>query len=202
MAPVEAPPGAGDGTPPRASRRRVGVAVVVAAVAAGTGLLVARRRGWIGGPGPGTLLGEVAPDFTLPALGGSRLTLSALRGHPLLLNFWATWCAPCKDELPELELLYRDHQEEGLVVLAVSEDDDSSFRSVRPYVRQGSPRTGAYTFPVVLDTEQEAGHRYRLVGLPGSFFVDAAGVIRAIQPGQMSRQRMQQLLATILPPGG
>ena len=192
----------GDGgasPPPGWSRRRLAVAAGGAVVAAGAGLVVARRLGLLGAEA-GALVGGEAPDFNLPSLAGTRLTFSELRGHPVLLNFWATWCAPCKAELPELELLYRAHQDEGLVVLAVSEDADASYVSVRPYVRQGSPRTGPYTFPVAFDREQEVGHRYRLAGLPGSFFVDGGGVVRAVQPGAMTPQRVQALLATVLPP--
>jgi peroxiredoxin len=192
-------PGGGSGRAAGWSRRRLGAVVAGAGIAVVAVGLAARWRFGAGSTGGGPLVGGEAPDFTLPALGGTKLTLSQLRGGPVVLNFWATWCAPCKDELPELEQVYRDYKDRGLVVLAVSEDDESSFRQVRPYVRRGSPRVGAYTFPVALDTEREVARRYRLAGLPGTYLIDAAGIVRAVYPGPITRQGLLELLPTVLP---
>jgi peroxiredoxin len=146
-------------------------------------------------------VGHEAPDFTLPDPAGHRVELKGLRGRPLVLNFWATWCAPCKEELPEFELVYREHQAVGLQVLAVSIDDEAGAHQVPAYLEAGSPRVGPYTFPAVLDTRQEVARLYKLLGIPATFFLDAQGVIRAQQPGAMSGQQIGERLKTILPAG-
>jgi peroxiredoxin len=149
--------------------------------------------------GVGPLVDHQAPDFTLRDPGGKPIGLKQFRGQPVLLNFWATWCTPCKEEMPEFEQVYRQHKDQGLVVLAVSIDAEASANDVPAYLKEGSPRVGSYTFPVALDTKQEVALTYKLVGLPATFFIDKAGVIRALQPGAMNRQLILDKLKTILP---
>lgn len=84
-------------------------------------------------------------------------------------------------------------------MLAVSIDDERGAKQVPDYLKEGSPRVGSYTFGVALDTKQEVVRSYKLTGIPGTFFIDRAGVIRALYPGAMSRQMMLDRLKTILP---
>ena len=98
-----------------------------------------------------------------------------------------------------MERIYREHKDDGLVILAVSVDNNSSTRFIPDYLREGAPSVGSYTFPVALDSKQEVMQTYRITGVPSSFFVDPAGVIRAVQPGAMNRQTMLERLRTIYP---
>lgn len=151
--------------------------------------------------GVAPLVDYEAPGFALRDAQDQPVELKQFRGRPVLLNFWATWCAPCREEMPEFEEVYRQHREQGLVVLAVSLDDEAGAKQVPGYLREGSPRVGAYTFPVALDTKQEVARSYRLAGIPASFFLDQSGVIRVLHPGAISRQQLLDRLHVILPAG-
>ncbi|MSQ43384.1 MAG: TlpA family protein disulfide reductase [Chloroflexi bacterium] len=177
-------------------------------VAIGAGILVAVAGigyastlplpGLDGKPPPPPSVGQRAPTFTLPAAGGGTIDLASYRGKPVVVNFWATWCTPCREELPELELAYRKHRDAGLVVIAVSLDTEAGAKDVPEFLKAGDVATGSYTFPVALDTKQDLRNRYRLIGVPSTYFVDRAGVIRAEQPGAMNREVLSNALETIL----
>jgi thiol-disulfide isomerase/thioredoxin len=157
----------------------------------------------LGGGGPakgvGPLPDHEAPNFRLKDATGKSVELKQFRGSPVLLNFWATWCLPCRDELPEMEQLYRRYGTGGFIVLAVSIDSEAAAKDVPVYLKEGDPKVGAYTFPVGLDTKQEVARLYKLGGVPASFFIDPAGVIRAVQPGAMNHQILLDRVRTILP---
>ena len=181
--------------------RRAAVAGVV--FVAGAGAYVASTTsldslviGSTAAPG----VGVTAPSFTLPAAGGGTIALESFRGKPVVVNFWATWCTPCRAELPELEMAWRSHRDAGLVVLAVSLDDAAAARDVPEFLQLGSSSTGPYTFPVALDVTQSQMRRWRLLGVPSTFFLDRKGVVRAVQPGAMDREVIARNLSTILTP--
>jgi cytochrome c biogenesis protein CcmG, thiol:disulfide interchange protein DsbE len=111
-----------------------------------------------------------APSFDLPTLdGGGRLTLSALRGKAVVVNFWASWCAPCKDEAPLLEAAWRNRRKDGLVVVGVNVQDLSS--DAKRFARRAG-----LTFPLVREgAGGRTADRYGLTGLPETFFVDRRG---------------------------
>lgn len=112
-----------------------------------------------------------APDFTLADLGGKKVSLSSFKGTVVLLNFWATWCGPCRAEMPALNKLYLDLRDKGLAVLAVSVDD--SEKSVRAFMKQRK-----FSFPVLMDTEKEVSFdSYAVMGLPTTVLVDKKGMI-------------------------
>ena len=148
--------------------------------------------------GVGPLVDYEAPDFSLRDPDGKTVELKQFRGRPVLLNFWATWCTLCKEELPEFEQAYRQLKDQRFVLLAVSIDSEAGAREVPAYLREGSPKVGPYTFPVALDTKQEVARAYKLSGIPASFFIDRAGVIRAVYPGAMNRQMLEDRLTTIV----
>jgi peroxiredoxin len=112
-----------------------------------------------------------APEFSLPDLGGKKVQLKALRGKLVFLNFFATWCGPCREEMPGMERLYRVHEDKGFVVLAVNMEE--SAKTVRPFVQQLK-----LSFPIVLDTEGAVTRDYGVRALPVSFLVGRDGNIR------------------------
>jgi thiol-disulfide isomerase/thioredoxin len=141
--------------------------------------------------GPGT----TAPEIDLPTLDGGHVKLSALKGHPVVVTFWGTWCPPCRDEFPELVALQKAHRDAGLVVLAVNQrDQELTTKAVQDFVHEFG-----VDFPVALDNRGHTRRSFRLVGLPTLVFIDPAGVIQGVHPGPASRAEMDSGLATILP---
>lgn len=183
----------------RTTRRRVaiGAGTLVAVVGIGYAATLP-LPGLDGKPPPPPSVGQRAPTFALPAAGGGTIDLVSYRGKPVVVNFWATWCTPCREELPELERAYRTHRDAGLVVIAVSLDTEAGARDVPQFLKAGDDTTGSFTFPVALDTKQDLRNRYRLIGVPSTYFIDRTGVIRAVQPGAMSREILSNALETIL----
>jgi len=115
--------------------------------------------------------GYPAPAFSLPVLGGDEsLSLESLRGKVVLLNFWATWCKPCEDEMPAMESLYRAIGSQGFELVAVSVDDD------RQRVEEFTARMGL-TFPVLFDPEKRVSGAYQSYRFPESYLIDRAGVL-------------------------
>ncbi len=116
--------------------------------------------------------GQPAPDFRYRDDEGQVASLSDLRGKPVVLNFWASWCPPCRAEMPLIEAAYRDQswKEKGVQFLTVNLDDDPS-RS-----RQLMSDSG-YSFPFVLDATSSIGEAYNVYGIPSTFFIDSKGVI-------------------------
>jgi peroxiredoxin len=117
------------------------------------------------------VIGAPAPPFETTDLNGRPVALADYRGKIVLLNFWATWCEPCKKEMPEIEAAYEKLNDQGFVVLAVnfgeSPDPAATFT-----------HHGRLTFPVLLDRKVKIAARYGVVNLPVSFFIDADGIIR------------------------
>lgn len=139
--------------------------------------------------------GSVAPEIDLPALGGGRVKLSALRGHPVVVTFWGTWCPPCREEFPELVAAQKKHLDTGLRVLAVNQrDQELSNKAVEEFVKEFG-----VDFDVALDVRGRTRRSFRLVGLPTTAFVDAAGVIQVLHSGPISRAALDSGLAAILP---
>ncbi|MGH7306645.1 MAG: TlpA disulfide reductase family protein [Candidatus Rokuibacteriota bacterium] len=117
-----------------------------------------------------------ASDFSVSLLGGETLKLKGQRGKPVLMNFWATWCAPCREEMPAMERLYRKHRERGFVLLAVSVDTDAAL--VKPFLDQHK-----LTFPVTLDAKMDLANAYGVRALPASFLIDRHGYLTAVALG-------------------
>ncbi|MDA3903764.1 MAG: TlpA disulfide reductase family protein [Desulfuromusa sp.] len=120
---------------------------------------------------PGGLVGKVAPDFTLTDMQGQQVSISQFRGKVVILNFWATWCPPCREEMPSMEKLYRDHQDQGLVMLAVNVEENG--KGLVSKFLQKTP----YSFPILLDSENTAQNAYGVFRLPESFIIDRNGIV-------------------------
>ena len=140
------------------------------------------------------LAGKTAPEIDLVSLDGERVTLSSLRGRPVLINFWATWCPPCRAEFPLMVEAYADHADDGLQILGILHDDAAE--GARAFAADQDA-----TWPMLLDPEDEAWKDYLGVGLPTSFYVDANGIVRAFSVGPFSEAGLAAQLATILPAG-
>lgn len=133
-------------------------------------------------------VGDVAPDFTLPDVHGKTRRLSDLRGKVVFLNFWATWCPSCREEMPTMEALYQEFKNEGLEILAVSIDQGSD-AMVKRVVSAFRHEFGPMTFPLLLDSKQEVMDRYRVTFIPTHFYVDRKGYIRDKYVGPKDRRK-------------
>jgi peroxiredoxin len=140
----------------------------------------------------GINVGSAAVDFQLEALDGTPVSLSDYRGQVVLVNLWATWCPPCRAEIPDIEEAYRARQDDGFVVLGVSVEQ--AHASVAPFVRAME-----MTYPVLLDEAGQVYRTYRAPGLPMSLLLDEEGVIRVRHVGGMTGAQLDAYLAEVLP---
>ncbi len=127
-------------------------------------------------------------DFRLNDFSNKPVRLSDYRGHPVLVNLWASWCPPCRAEMPDLIKFFKAHEAEGLVVLAINSADDSS--SAQQFIReQGMP------FPVLYDPNGNAERLFGASGLPSTIFIDRKGTVRSTWIGQISPTILEQRVA-------
>ena len=127
------------------------------------------------------------------SLAGDTLSLSAFRGHPVFLNFWASWCTPCRGEMSDIIAAYNAHKDQGLQVLAINLTDQEHMKDVRKFVDELQ-----MSFPVLLDQQGKVRKSYALRGVPTSVFIDAQGVVRLVNPGPITSEIIQRGLAEIL----
>ena len=144
----------------------------------------------------GPQVGLRAPDFSLQTLDGKPFRLSEMAGRPVLINYWATWCIPCKVELPILEKLHQEYQQKGLYIVSVNAIDQDSVDKVQGIVDQFS-----MTFPVLLDQGGQFASLYKTMFFPTTVLVDASGVIREINLGDSTEDELRLSLDKILAGG-
>src|SRR5512138_2579097 len=143
---------------------------------------------------PAPQAGFLAPDFELKSLSGETVNLSDLRGQAVLVNLWATWCPPCREEMPTLEKMYNEYKEQGFVVLGINMTRQDDPQAVKPFVEKYR-----LTFPILLDESSTAGNAYQMKSLPSSFFIDRQGIITEVVIGgpmteALLRTRIEQIL--------
>ncbi len=173
---------------PQAGRRRLLSGIALAAV-----LLLTAVALMMWGPGNSRvrrsngrpLVGQPAPDFTIALLDGSWLTLSALRGKVVVVNFWASWCPPCADELPDLQRVWSAYSERGVTLVGVAFSDEEA--AVRDFIERFS-----LTYPVGLDENGRVAGRYGITGVPETFVVDANGNVAAVHIGPVTAEQLMQ----------
>ncbi len=175
----------------KSALRWAGIVVVVVAVAFGY-VYLSEHRGYA------LKKGTEAPAFRLPSLAGGQVDLASQRGKVVVLNFWATWCPPCVEEMPSLERLYRTLSPEGLSVVAVACDDDQA--DVQKFVSQHG-----LTLPVLIDLGgRVAGDDYRTTGYPETFLLDRQGRIvrHVVGPEEWDSPEMIAELRRLMGGGG
>ncbi|MCO6451792.1 MAG: redoxin domain-containing protein [Caldilineales bacterium] len=142
-------------------------------------------------PPVGIGVGDLAPDFTWIGLDEQPHSLAELKGKAVILNFWATWCVPCRAEMPLLEELYQQFEADGLVVVGMDVGEDAA--RVQDFVQELG-----VSFPIGLDQEQEISRQFRVFGMPTTFFISRDGVIDYQLVGQMNRNVLLDRIAEIL----
>jgi cytochrome c biogenesis protein CcmG, thiol:disulfide interchange protein DsbE len=122
--------------------------------------------------------GFAAPDFTLKTPDGETYTLSDLKGQAVLVNMWATWCPPCRAEMPAMEKVYNEYKDQGFIVLAVNNTFQDNPLEIVPFATQYN-----LTFPILLDETGETSRAYQVRSLPSSYFINRYGVITEVVIG-------------------
>jgi thiol-disulfide isomerase/thioredoxin len=141
----------------------------------------------------GAQVGELAPDFQLQSLGGEAISLSELRGSPVMLNFWTTWCPPCRAEMPYIQQIYEEWSGRGLVLLAINIGESSA-------QAKGFLEFYNLSLPVLLDTKKNVARKYNITGIPATFFIDEDGIIQEKIIGAFpSKEAIEGYLDSIMP---
>jgi cytochrome c biogenesis protein CcmG/thiol:disulfide interchange protein DsbE len=143
---------------------------------------------------PAPQAGFSAPDFTLMTPSGKSYTLSKLRGQAVLVNLWATWCPPCRAEMPTIEKMYQEYKDQGFIVLAVDMTYQDDPFAVVPFTKEFG-----LTFPILLEETGDVAAAYQLRSLPSSFFINRTGIIsEVVIGGPMSEALLRTRIEEIL----
>lgn len=148
-----------------------------------------------GGEAAGPRVGAPAPEYTASNLQGDSVSLSSLRGQVVLVNLWATWCAPCRHETPYLQSLSQEHGDEGLTIVGISMDTRDARDQVEEFVREYG-----VTYHVLVDPQMRGMDTWHVLGLPASFLIDREGTLRWMRFGPVSAddQEFAEALGTLL----
>jgi len=142
----------------------------------------------------GIEIGKSAPDFELTKLDGTNVKLSDLKGKKVILNFWATWCGPCQQEMPDMEAFYKEHKE-NVEILAVNytpSEKGGGEEKVSNFAKEKG-----ITFPILLDKNIDVTTAYKVITIPTSYFIDTKGVIQDKFIGPMTQKEMEKRVAKL-----
>jgi peroxiredoxin len=138
--------------------------------------------------------GFLAPDFSLQTPEGETIVLSELRGQAVLVNLWATWCPPCRAEMPAIQKLYDEYKDQGFVALAVNMTYQDDARAIAPFIQEYN-----LSFPILLEQTGEMARKYELRSLPSSYFINRAGIVQEVViGGPMSEALLRTRIESIL----
>jgi cytochrome c biogenesis protein CcmG, thiol:disulfide interchange protein DsbE len=188
--------------PPMRSKWRQALPLIASVLAIVIGVMLIARPAFLS-PRPALESGQQSglpqegapiPDFDLPTLDGRRVRLSDLRGSPVVINFWATWCGPCKQEMPLLVEQYNWHKGEGLRVLAIDTLANDNRDDMRAFVKQFN-----MNFDVLVDETDVIAGGWEVLGLPTTFFVKPNGTVAKVHVGQLTADQLKEYLKLILP---
>ena len=132
-----------------------------------------------------------APELNLVDLSGRQVSLTDYRGKVVLVNLWATWCPPCREEMPTLQKFYEKHKEDDFVLIAI--DQEEPLELVKSFVDEFG-----LTFPVWLDEEYEAERKFNTMNLPSSYVIDRSGVVRLMWIGGISKRNLEKFVPDII----
>lgn len=171
------------------------IAVLVVLALAFTIYLTAQPRTMTAPPGVSTGNYGPAPNLSLPiGPSGAKVDLSSLHGHVVMLDFWATWCGPCKMSIPELERIYENHRNEGLQVVGVSVDDADGRKNVAPVAKELK-----MTYPITFaDDIPDVQSKYAFNSLPTLFVIDKQGTVRYKMVGYDPSAKLDAIITTLL----
>lgn len=141
--------------------------------------------------GLGIANGQPAPDFELQTIEGKTYKLSDLKGKPVMINFFATWCPPCRAEMPALQEAYAEFEKDGFIILAVNLNESDV--AIKSFIE----RYGL-TFPIVVDKADKVSKAYDIVPLPTSYFVDRNGIVQGKWTGEIRKEQLRALIKKIL----
>lgn len=130
-------------------------------------------------------IGSEAPDFSLSDLSGQNVSLNDLKGKAVLINFWATWCYPCREEMDDLQAIYNKYKDKGVVILGVN------VREGKGIVTEFANRFNI-TYPILLDEDGKVSDAYNVFGIPSTLFIDKDGIIRDTVMGQMDEEMIAE----------
>jgi peroxiredoxin len=130
--------------------------------------------------------GQRAPEFTLNDFDGNAVSLTDLRGQVVMLNFWASWCGPCREEMPDMQRVYDDLKDDGFTILAVSLDQSQD--DARKFIDENG-----FTFLVVMD-DAAVADMYEVTGIPKTLIIDRDGIVRQVRVGQLNESSLRQLV--------
>ena len=178
--------------------RRAGMGIVILMVS----LAVLTAAGCMGGSrnfqagaqstdsGTARWAGKEAPNFALKDLQGNIVQLSDFRGKPVLINFWASWCPPCKEEMPAIEKAYQKYKDQGWVFLGLDMKEDAA--TVSKFVKDGK-----YSWTFLLDSNGTAANSYLVTGVPETYLIDSKGLVQDFKIGGMTYSEFDSKLAKI-----
>ena len=168
------------------NKRLIAILVVILTA----GLLI---TGCTTGSEPIATVGEAAPNFELQNLDGQSISLSSLKGSPVLINFWATWCGPCVSEMPYIQEIHEEWSDKGLIVLAINLGDNAS--QAEQFLQDHN-----LSLPVLLDTNKVVAPKYGIRAIPTTFFIDKNGIVRVKIIGAFpSKAAIESRLGEIMP---
>ncbi len=163
--------------------------LIVLVVALGWGIYSAV----IAGPSVGTEINDKAADFTLTTLEGEEVSLSDYKGKPVFLNFWATWCPPCKEEMPDIQSFSDVHGEDVAVLSVNFTKYEPDKKAIPEFIESNQLK-----FPILMDREGKVGENlYQVISMPTSFMIDSEGTIREKRVGPLTLEDMESWLDTV-----